>query len=177
MITAVQLSLICNIDVPTALRWTDALNDQMDKGQINTCLREAAFLSQILVESGCFKWVREIWGPTPTQSGYEGRVDLGNTQPGDGFKYRGRGLIQVTGRANYTACAQALGIDCINHPELLEQPEYAVASAVWFWTANNLNAIADTGDIKHVTHVVNGGYNGLADREMYYNKAKQELFC
>ena len=178
MISAVQLIFIApTITVNTANIWIDALNQGMDQGQINTCLRISAFLSQILVESGCFKWVREIWGPTDAQKKYEGRIDLGNTQPGDGFKYRGRGLIQITGRKNYTACAAALGIDCVSYPELLEQPQYAVASAVWYWNANNINFIADTDNIEAVTKAVNGGLNGFPQRSQYYNLAKQQLFC
>lgn len=177
MISSVQLIMISNISVDLANHWIDALNQGMDQGQINTCLRQSAFLSQILVESGCFKWVREIWGPTAAQSGYEGRADLGNTQPGDGFKYRGRGLIQVTGRSNYASCAQALGINCIDYPELLELPQYAVASAVWYWTSNNINAIADTDNIEKVTKAVNGGLNGFSQRSHYYELAKQNLFC
>jgi putative chitinase len=177
MISEVQLVMITNIPVELATKWATPINAAMEQGQINTCLREAAFLSQILVESGCFRYVREIWGPTPAQSRYEGRLDLGNTQPGDGHKFLGRGLIQVTGRTNYEACGQALGLDLANHPELLEQPQYAVASAVWYWTVNNINDIADTGDLQKVTKAVNGGLNGYAQRLQYYNNAKAQLFC
>jgi putative chitinase len=96
---------------------------------------------------------------------------MGNTASGDGWKYRGRGLIQVTGRANYAACGEALGLDLINHPELLEQPQYAAMSAAWLWSANGLNTLADAGDLTKITQRINGGTNGLADRQALYNKA------
>lgn len=177
LLTNVQLIYIAGISVDLADKWVDSLNIAMEQGQINTCLRISAFLSQILVESGSFRYVREIWGPTPAQSRYEGRTDLGNTQPGDGHKFLGRGLIQITGRTNYELCGQALGIDLINHPELLEQPAYAVASAVWYWLSNNINEKADQDNLEKVTKAVNGGLNGFAMRQQFYNAAKQQLFC
>lgn len=177
MLTTDQLMAIAGISQTLTDKWIDAINSAMENGQITTCLRQSAFLSQVLLESGCFRYVREIWGPTAAQRRYEGREDLGNIYQGDGFKFRGRGLIQVTGRANYEACGQALGINLIDMPELLEQPEYAVASAVWYWNSNGINDIADNDDIKKVTRAVNGGYNGLEERTAYYNKAKEQLGC
>ena len=88
----------------------------MGRFQIIGIKRVAAFIAQIGHESGQLVYAREIWGPTPAQAKYEGRKDLGNTVPGDGFKYRGRGLIQITGRANYAACGEPLGLDRINQP-------------------------------------------------------------
>lgn len=120
----------------------------------------AAFIAQIGHESGQLVYVREIWGPTPAQTKYEGRADLGNTVPGDGLKCRGRGLIQITGRANYAACGEALGLDLINHPELLEQPQYACMSAAWFWATKGLNTLADAGDFDRITKRINGWLNG-----------------
>ncbi|NWB62356.1 glycoside hydrolase family 19 protein, partial [Pseudomonas sp. F1002] len=105
------------------------LNTAMAKYGIVTRLRIAAFIAQVGHESGQFRWLKELWGPTAQQASYEGRTDLGNTVNGDGFKYRGRGLIQITGRANYAACGDALSLDLINKPELLEQPQYAAMSA------------------------------------------------
>lgn len=93
-----------------------ALNVAMSRYAIVTPLRIAAFIAQVDHESGQLRYVREIWGPTAQQAGYEGRADLGNTVKGDGSKYRGRGLIQITGRANYVACGEALGLDLINRP-------------------------------------------------------------
>lgn len=142
---------------------------------INTPLRMAMFIAQAAHESGEFKYTREIWGPTPAQIRYEGRKDLGNIIKGDGVKYKGRGIFQITGRANYKSVSEALGKDFITHPKLLETPEYAVASAIWFWNKNNLNKYADSQDIKGCTKRINGGYNGLEDREKYYNRAKKIL--
>ncbi|WP_395605240.1 glycoside hydrolase family 19 protein [Pseudomonas sp. B16120] len=104
---------------------------------------------------------------------YAGR--MGNTAPGDGWKYRGRGLIQVTGKANYAVCGEALGLDLINQPELLEQSQYAAMSAAWFWSANGLNTLADAGDLTKITQRINGGTNGQADRQALYDKALKVL--
>ena len=152
-----------------------ALNTAMNRYGIVGTRRAAAFIAQIGHESGQLRWVREIWGPTAQQAGYEGRADLGNTVPGDGSKYRGRGLIQITGRANYAACGEALGLDLINRPELLEQPQYAAMSAAWFWSIKGLNTLADQGDFVKITRRINGGTNGMADRQALYDKALEVL--
>ncbi len=89
---------------------------------------------------------------------------LGNTAPGDGWKYRGRGLIQLTGKSNYRKCGEAMGLDLVPHPELLEQPESAAMSAAWFWSANGLNELADAGQFEKITKRLNGGLTGQADR-------------
>ncbi|MQU58611.1 glycoside hydrolase family 19 protein [Pseudomonas helleri] len=151
------------------------LNTAMGKYGIVTRLRIAAFIAQVGHESGQLIYVREIWGPTPAQAKYEGRKDLGNTFPGDGLRYRGRGLIQVTGRANYAACGEALGLDLINQPELLEQPQYAAMSAAWFWSMKDLNTLADKGDFVKITRRINGWLNGQADRQGLYDKALKVL--
>ncbi|QXG28012.1 glycoside hydrolase family 19 protein [Pseudomonas viridiflava] len=152
-----------------------ALNTAMGKYQIITRERIAAFLAQIGHESGQLRYVREIWGPTAQQLGYEGRKDLGNTVAGDGSKYRGRGLIQITGRANYAECGEALGLDLIHHPERLEQPEHAAMSAAWYWSSRGLNTLADKGDFIQITRRINGGTNGLADRHALYGRALKVL--
>ena len=151
------------------------LNTAMQRYQIVGTKRVAAFIAQIGHESGQLIYVREIWGPTPAQAKYEGRKDLGNTFPGDGLRYRGRGLIQITGRANYAACGEALGLDLINHPELLEQPQYACLSAAWFWATNGLNTLADADKFEAITRRINGGLNGQADRQALYDKALKVL--
>lgn len=151
------------------------LNAAMGKYGIVTKLRISAFIAQVGHESGQLRYVREIWGPTAQQARYEGRVDLGNTVPGDGSKYRGRGLIQITGRANNAACGEALGLDLINKPELLEQPQYAAMSAAWFWSTRGMNTLADQGEFLTITRRINGGLNGLADRQALYEKALKVL--
>jgi putative chitinase len=135
---------------------------------IDTVERETMFLAQVAHESGAFNYVREI----ASGQAYEGRKDLGNTEPGDGVRYKGRGLIQVTGKANYKSCGDALGIDLIAQPELLETPEYAARSAGWFWDSRKLNAIADKGDFLLLTKRINGGTNGYADRQAYLQRAQ-----
>lgn len=174
-ITAQQLLQI----LPSARRqagvFAPALNAAMDRYQIIGAKRVTAFVAQIGHESGQLNYVREIWGPTSAQIKYEGRADLGNTVAGDGSRYRGRGLIQITGRANYAACGAALGIDLINHPELLEQPQYACLSAAWFWAMKGLNTLADAGEFNTITRRINGGLNGLADRLKLWAKAREVL--
>ena len=151
------------------------LNTAMQRYQIVGNKRVAAFIAQIGHESGQLVYVREIWGPTPAQAKYEGRKDLGNTVPGDGSKYRGRGLIQITGRANYAACGEALGLDLLSKPELLELPQHAAMSAAWFWSTKGLNTLADKGDFVKITRRINGGLNGQADRQALYDKALKVL--
>ncbi|NMY24338.1 glycoside hydrolase family 19 protein [Pseudomonas sp. WS 5410] len=151
------------------------LNTAMSKYGIVTIARIAAFIAQVGHESGQLRYVREIWGPTAQQAGYEGRADLGNTVKGDGSKYRGRGLVQITGRANCAACGEALGLDLINQPELLEQPQHAAMSAAWFWSTKGLNTLADKGEFVKITRRINGGTNGMADRQALYTQALKVL--
>ena len=94
---------------------------------------------------------------------------------GDGSKYRGRGLIQITGRANYKACGEALSLDLINHPELLEKPQHACMSAAWFWATKGLSTLADEGQFDKITQRINGGQNGAADRQALYARALKVL--
>jgi putative chitinase len=155
--------------------FVSALNTAMQHYQIVGAKRAAAFIAQIGHESGQLRYVREIWGPTAAQRGYEGREDLGNTVPGDGRKYCGRGLIQITGRANYAKCGEALGLDLINHPELLELPQHAAMSAAWFWKQKGLNDLADRDQFNTITRRINGGLNGLADRLALWEKARAVL--
>ena len=151
------------------------LNTAMNRYGIVGTLCTAAFIAQVGHESGQLRYVREIWGPTAQQAGYEGRTDLGNTVKGDGSKYRGRGLIQITGRANYTACGEALGLDLLSKPELLELPQHAAMSAAWFWSTKGLNTLADQGDFVKITRRINGGLTGQADRQALYDKALEVL--
>ena len=143
--------------------------------QIVGAKRVAAFIAQIGHESGQLKYVKEIWGPTAAQAKYEGRKDLGNTVAGDGSKYRGRGLIQITGRDNYIACGEGLGLDLIKQPELLEKPQHACMSAAWFWATKGLSTLADAGQFDKITQRINGGQNGAADRQALYARALKVL--
>ncbi|PMU93758.1 MULTISPECIES: glycoside hydrolase family 19 protein [unclassified Pseudomonas] len=151
------------------------LNTAMNRYGIVGTPRAAAFIAQVGHESGQLRFVREVWGPTAQQAGYEGRADLGNTVKGDGSKYRGRGLIQITGRANYAACGEALDLDLLSNPELLELPQHAAMSAAWFWSTKGLNTLADLGDFVKITRRINGGINGLEDRLQLWDKAKKVL--
>jgi putative chitinase len=174
-ITAQQLLQILPNAGAKAGVFAPVLNTAMQRYQIVGTNRVAAFIAQIGHESGQLRYVREIWGPTPAQAKYEGRKDLGNTVSGDGFKYRGRGLIQITGRANYAACGEALGLDLITQPELLEQPKNACMSAAWFWATKGLNTLADTDKFQTITRRINGGLNGQADRLKLWTKATAVL--
>lgn len=155
------------------------LNAAMGKWGIVTPGRQAAFIAQIGHESGQFRYVRELGN-----NAYLAKYDtgtlaarLGNTPEadGDGQKYRGRGLIQITGRNNYEQCGEALGLDLLAKPELLELPHYAAESAAWFWHQAGLNSLADRQEFKTITRRINGGFNGLAERQALWEKAKQVL--
>ena len=170
--TPEALAKAINIPLSRAQKWAPALTDAMREGDINTRLRQSAFLAQIGHESGSLVYVREIGGPSYFAK-YNGRKDLGNTQPGDGARFCGRGLIQVTGRSNYAKCSQALFGDdrLLKTPDLLEQPEWAAKSAVWFWSTRNLNELADADRFTDLTKKINGGTNGIEDRKARYRLA------
>jgi putative chitinase len=141
----------------------------MMRYQINTPLRKAHFLAQIGHESGGLKYVEEL----SDGKAYEWRLDLGNSQPGDGPKFKGRGLIQLTGRKNYAAYAQRCGSDLLAEPEkLASDPGLAADCAGWFWSEKNLNPFADRDDIRQITRRINGGLNGLPDRTQRLQRAK-----
>lgn len=151
------------------------LQQAMQEFEINTPLREAAFLAQLAHESGGLRYMEEIWGPTEAQRGYEGRSDLGNNMPGDGSRFRGRGAIQLTGRANYKKYGDLLGIDLTSYPERAASPEVGFRIAGAYWKLHNLNRAADAQDFRAITKKINGGYNGLEDRVKYYERAKKVL--
>lgn len=176
MVTLDQLKRIMPYAGPRAAVFLVPLNEAMAEFLINTPARQAAFLAQVAHESGSLRYVEEI----ASGRAYEGRADLGNTQPGDGIKFKGRGLIQITGRANYRACSMALFRDTrlLDHPEQLEGVAAACRSAAWFWQSRSLNTWADAGDdaaFRKITRTINGGFNGLADRIAYYERAKEIL--
>lgn len=138
---------------------------------ISTALRMAHYLAQVAHESAELRYTKEI----ADGKAYEGRKDLGNTSPGDGVRYKGRGLIQLTGKANYMAYKAYCNFDVVSKPELLEQPLGATRSSMWFWWKHGLNELADSDDVNAVTKRINGGYNGLASRKKYLERAKRVL--
>lgn len=144
-------------------------------GIMDSELRLAHFMAQLCHESGSFRYMREIWGATDAQRRYEGRADLGNTQPGDGKRYLGRGPIQITGRANYRKYGRRIGIDIENSPELAEHPSIGLHLALEFWRVNDLNALADADNLLAITKRINGGTNGLEDRKAHLARIKAWL--
>lgn len=173
MITVDDLRAICKSSKLEKLKlYVEPLNEAMSEFEISDNVeRETHFLAQVAHESGAFQYVREI----ASGAAYEGRADLGNTEPGDGTRFRGRGLIQITGRANYASCGAALGLDLLDNPVLLELPVNAARSAGWFWQSHGLNALADNGDARAITRRINGGLNGLQDRMSYLQLAQDRL--
>lgn len=143
----------------------------LEANEIDTPLRQAHFLAQLGHESGSLRYTEEL----ASGAAYEGRVDLGNTRPGDGVRFKGRGLIQITGRANYTAYGKARNKDYTTEPNnriLATDPEVAVDCSCWFWKKRGINAAADRDDVKAVTRMVNGGLNGLDDRLQRTRRAR-----
>lgn len=147
------------------------LNQYMHEYNICGQLRESAFIATIMHETGSLRWLEEI----ASGDAYEDRKDLGNVIAGDGRKYKGRGLIMITGRSNYERASKALGVDLIGTPELASQPEQATMIACWWWYQRGLNEVADTGDFRRVTRLVNGGYTGMTDRQKFYDRALEVL--
>lgn len=157
---------------PKAISYLAPLNEAMREWAINTPHREAAFVAQIAHESGELRW----WEELGDGKLYEGRRDLGNTQPGDGPRFKGRGPIQLTGRANYAAASAALGLDLLAHPEMVAAiPIVGLSASGWFWATHGLNWLADSRDMKAITRRINGGLNGLTQRMAYYDVACKVL--
>jgi predicted chitinase len=153
--------------------YAGALELAMAAADINTVTRAAAFLAQIAHESGELRWLVE----QGDVSRYEGRLDLGNTERGDGERFRGRGPMQLTGRANYLAAGVAIGLDLIAHPDAAADPAVGLRVACWYWVSRGCNGLADACNFEAVTHTINGGYNGLAQRLDYYHHALEVLGC
>ena len=183
-------------------KWLEPLNETFAKYDISTPLRQAAFIGQCAHESNNFTRLEEglnysasrlmaVWPsrfPTLEAAApyannpekladkvYGGRADLGNKEDGDGFKFHGRGCIQLTGRDSYERCGEAIGVDLIGQPNLLVEPLYACLSAGWFWNKKGLNALADAQEYGQMTRRINGGLVGLDDRIVKITKAKQVL--
>ena len=152
--------------------YTPLLNKWMPYYSINTKLRQAAFIAQILYESGSFNYTSEIASGSAYDTGKLAKK-LGNTpqKDGDGQKYKGRGLIQITGKNNYSEISKAFNVDFVSNPTLLSEPNYAVQSACWWWWNRKLNSLADNRSFLSITKIINGGKNGLSKRLALYNKA------
>ena len=203
-ITPSHMVAVMRCSDATARLWADPINAACDRYQINTALRLAAFLSQIGHESGRLSRVVENlnYSAEGLQKTWPALFDaklaaeyarqperianavynarMGNTAPGDGWKYRGRGLIQITGKSNYIACGAALGMDLLTTPSLLETPKGAALSAAWYWDSRFLNALADAGDIQNIGSLINTGRrgrvpNGAAERLALYQVALKVL--
>lgn len=143
------------------------LNETLERYSLNTPSRIQCFLAQIGHESGQLRYVEEL----ASGQAYEGRKDLGNTETGDGVRYKGRGLIQITGKRNYVLCGLSLDLPLLENPELLTLPTNACLSAGWYFYNNNLLPLCDKGLFRELTKRINGGYNGLDDRLKLYTRA------
>jgi putative chitinase len=145
------------------------LQNNMATAGITLPLQKAHFLAQIAHESGELRYTEEL----ASGEDYEDRRDLGNTQPGDGPRFKGRGLIQLTGRTNYTNFMKDSGVDVVSNPQqVATNPDLAVRVSCWFWQKHNLNNLAVGDDVGPVTYVVNGGYTGRPERQRFFNRAK-----
>ena len=149
------------------------LNKALEEFEISTPLRAAAFLAQLAHESIELRH----WEELATGDAYEGRVNLGNVQPGDGRRYKGRGPIQLTGRSNYRAAGLALGLDLEGSPKRASDADVGFRAAGWYWKTHHLNALADARNFDGITRGINGGLNGKAQRDAYYLKATSVLGC
>lgn len=160
-------------DCPSATldKYVPLLNVTMDRFEINTPVRIRMFLAQVGHESGQLRYTEEL----ASGQAYEGRVSLGDTEPGDGVRYKGRGLIQITGRNNYALCGLSLDLPLLDNPELLAQPDAAALSAGWYWQNNNLNSLCDLNLFQELTKRINGGLNGYPNRYQLYQRALQVI--
>ena len=176
------LQSLYGIKPAMAQRWAPHIEAALELAECDTNARICAFLAQVGHESGRLRYTREIWGPTPQQERYEPSTSLskrlGNIEPGDGSRYRGRGLIQTTGRANYAMTTVKLREfipetpDFEATPILLESDRWAALSAALFWRVKGLNRFADSGNFAELSRRINGGYTGLADRQALHTRAQ-----
>lgn len=148
-----------------------SMQDWATRYGITTPLRVAHFVAQAAHETDGFRTLEEY----ASGRAYEGRKDLGNTQKGDGVRYKGRGIFQLTGRSNYAYYGKLIGDDLQRLPQLAARPDVAARVAALYWSRKGLNAWADKDDVKQITRRINGGFNGLADRQKYLTKAKALL--
>jgi len=197
----VTTKMLCSVTTAElAENWVNALNETCEEFAIDTHFRIAGFISQTAHESAGFKFVSEnlnysaaslmrVWPSRfPTveiaqryamnpekiaNRAYADRMGNGDEASGDGWKYRGRGLIQLTGKNNYVAYSMACDNEALQKPDIVAEPKYAAESAGWFWSVNRLNSVADTQDIVRMTKIINGGTNGLDDRQIKYAKVME----
>jgi putative chitinase len=139
-----------------------------DYGVAESALRLAHFMAQLIHESGGFRYMEEI----ASGAAYEGRGNLGNSEPGDGRRFKGRGPIQITGRANYRRYGARIGIDLERHPEIAAYPSIGLHLALEYWARCGLNTLADADNVLAITKLINGGTNGLADRQQQLKRVK-----
>ena len=194
-----------NLNKAECTYYINAFNQVLPQYGINTPLRLAHFLAQVLHESGHLKYKSEnlnysaqallkvfpkyfktiteanVYARQPVKIAnkvYANRMGNGNEASGEGWKYRGRGLIQITGKTNFDTCGKFCGMDLIHYPDsILEHADINIKTACWYWTSRNLNQYADNNDIVTITKKINGGINGLQDRTNILQKARQVLNC
>jgi predicted chitinase/energy-coupling factor transporter ATP-binding protein EcfA2 len=171
--------LMPNIRAESLDLYLPHIQQAMKEFDINTPARQAAFLAEVAHGTAELRFVEEIWGPTAAQRRYDppsylSRA-LGNTEPGDGKRYKGRGVFQITGRANYKKYGDMLGVDLVNNPELVTKPELVFRIGALVWKQRNLNELADKWNLTQITRVLNGGTSGLEDRRRYYERARSLL--
>lgn len=173
------LTIMPKLGPSRAARYVEPLRKAMRESGITTPQRVAAFLAQVAHESGELRWWTELWGPTAQQRRYDPpdplAARLGNTERGDGFRYRGRGPPQLTGKANYRRAGNALGLDLVEEPDLAAEPEHGFRVAGWFWTEIGGNMYADRGEFDQITRAWNGGQNGADSRRAYHRVALDTL--
>lgn len=182
MLTLEQLKRIYNKAPADRLqKYYQPLCTALTAAGIDTPLREAAFLAQIGHESDELRYMAEVWGPTPQQLRYDPptklAAKLGNMEPGDGYRFRGAGPLQITGRENFRRAGKALGLDLESHPEQAFTPAVGFKLAAWFWDTHGLNKFADAQDFDAITLRINGGYIGKEDRDRRYVIARHVLGC
>jgi len=170
MLTLPQLIACMPYSGERAPIYLECLNTAMSEFSIDSLLRKSMFLAQVAHESGSLRYTKEL----ASGADYEGRLDLGNTHVGDGKRFPGRGLLQVTGRTNTTKCLAALNRK-LDDLDYLETPMGASRSAGWFWYSNGLNMPADQGLFWTVSKKINGGTNGLDDRIGHYIRCRKAL--
>ncbi|MEW6612721.1 MAG: glycoside hydrolase family 19 protein [Pseudomonadota bacterium] len=201
MITAYQLARATGATLMRASAWLPHVVATLKRFDIDTAPRQAAFLAQVGHESARLSRIEEdlyysaerllqVFGRhfTPEEAQgyarqparianrvYSGRLGNGDEASGDGWRYRGRGLIQITGRDNYAACAAGLGVDLVAHPDRLLEPRLAALSAGWYWSVRGLNELADRGDFPAITRRINGALNGQDERLALYAQAQEAL--